>query len=223
MVLVVGLGNPGKKYEKNRHNVGFMVADALRAELSLPDYKEKFGGEWTRGAAGRGGDLVVLKPMTFMNLSGDSAQPCAAFLKVPVSSVLVLHDELDVPFGELRLKQGGGHAGHNGLRSLIERLGSPEFARVRIGISRPPPAFRGEVADYVLADFDSVERVALPDVVGRAVAATRKVIEVGIQAAMNVVNTRGASVRPGSKTPEKGPSEKRSAESPEAFSRKTGA
>ncbi len=185
MYLVVGLGNPGKKYEKNRHNVGFTAADELRSSLGLPDYKEKFSGVWTRGDA-----LALLKPLTYMNLSGDSAQPCAAFLKVAISDIIVLHDELDLPFGDVRLKQGGGHAGHNGLRSLIERLGSPDFVRVRIGIGRPPPGFRGEVADYVLSDFDPVEKAELPAVVTRVLAATKKVLAEGPQAAMNTVNQK---------------------------------
>ncbi len=185
MLLIVGLGNPGKKYERNRHNVGFMAVDELRSSLGLPDYREKFSAFWTKGD-----DVALLKPQTFMNLSGDSIQPCAAFLKVKPADILVVHDELDLPFGEVRLKAGGGHAGHNGLRSTIERLGSPEFLRVRIGIGRPPPGFRGDVADYVLQDFDTSERAELPDVVARALAAVKKVITEGAQAAMNVVNQK---------------------------------
>jgi peptidyl-tRNA hydrolase, PTH1 family len=185
MLLIVGLGNPGKKYEKNRHNVGFMAVDDLRASLGLADFREKFSGVWTKGD-----DVALLKPMTYMNLSGDSVQPCAAFLKVKPADILVLHDELDVPFGEVRLKVGGGHAGHNGLRSMIERLGTPDFLRVRIGIGRPPPGFRGEVADYVLHDFDPIEKAELPDVLARALTAVKKVITDGPQAAMNVVNAK---------------------------------
>jgi PTH1 family peptidyl-tRNA hydrolase len=185
MYLVVGLGNPGKKYERNRHNVGFMAADELRASLGLPDYKEKWNAVWTKGD-----DVALLKPQTYMNLSGDSVQPAAAFLKVPPKDIVVVHDELDLPFGDVRLKQGGGHAGHNGLRSLVDRLGSPDFVRVRIGIGRPPPGFRGEVADYVLQDFDSVEKAELPDVIVRALAATRKVLAEGPAAAMNAVNAK---------------------------------
>jgi PTH1 family peptidyl-tRNA hydrolase len=182
--LVVGLGNPGRKYEGNRHNVGFMVADELVRGLGLPEFREKFSGVFTRGD-----DVVVLKPMTFMNLSGQSVQPAAAFLKVALAEMVVVHDELDVPFGEVRVKVGGGHAGHNGLRSIIERLG-PDFVRVRVGIGRPPSDFRGEVADYVLHDFDAVERAQLGDVVGKAVDAARKVMSLGVQPAMNVVNAK---------------------------------
>jgi PTH1 family peptidyl-tRNA hydrolase len=189
MALVVGLGNPGKKYGKNRHNVGFMVVDALRERHGLPDFKEKFSGVWSRGPA-NGNDVVLLKPQTFMNVSGDSVQPASAFFKVDVSEIVVVHDELDIPFGEVRLKQGGGHAGHNGLRSIIDRMGSPDFVRVRVGIGRPPAGFKGDVADFVLQDFDGVERAEVPDVVTRACDAIDRVLKDGVKAAMNVINTK---------------------------------
>jgi peptidyl-tRNA hydrolase, PTH1 family len=188
-ILVVGLGNPGRKYEGNRHNVGFMTVDELRRVEGLPDWREKFSGVFTKGAA-LGADLVLLKPLTFMNLSGQSVQPAAAFLKVAPAEIVVVHDELDLPFGDVRIKQGGGHAGHNGLRSLIERLGTPDFVRVRIGIGRPPAGFRGEVADYVLSDFDAAERAELPGVLAKALDAARRVIKDGVQGAMNVVNQK---------------------------------
>lgn len=193
--LVVGLGNPGSRYASSRHNVGFMALDALRADLGLADYKEKFSGMTTRGEA-LGQTVVLLEPMTFMNLSGASVQPAMAFLKVPVGDVVVLHDELDLPFGDVRVKVGGGHAGHNGLRSIIERTSSPDFVRVRIGIGRPPAGFGGDVADYVLSSFDAVERAELPAVLTRAVFAAREVLSSGAQAAMNQVNARGPAREP---------------------------
>jgi len=183
--LVVGLGNPGKKYAHNRHNVGFVAVDRIREERAMPEWREKFSGVFSRGD-----DVMLLKPMTFMNVSGDSVQPAVAFVKVDPAHVVVLHDELDLPFGEVRLKVGGGHAGHNGLRSIIQRLGTPDFVRVRIGIGRPPPGFRGEVADYVLSDFDASERAELSDVVARAVAAAAAVIEKGPALAQNAVNAK---------------------------------
>ena len=189
MSLIVGLGNPGKKYDKNRHNVGFMAVDALASDVTGLAWKEKFSGVLGRGEL-FGASATLLKPMTYMNLSGDSVQPAMAFLKAGVGEVIVVHDELDVPFGEVRLKVGGGHAGHNGLRSIIERAGSPEFVRVRIGIGRPPPDFRGEVADYVLHDFDASERAELPDVLGKALLAIKKVVTLGIGPAMNEVNAK---------------------------------
>lgn len=186
--LMVGLGNPGRKYEENRHNVGFMVVEELRRLASLPDWREKFSGVMTKGAA-FGEDLVLLKPLTFMNLSGQSVQPAAAFLKVAPADVIVVHDELDIPFGEVRVKVGGGHAGHNGLRSIIERLG-PDFVRIRMGIGRPPPEFPGDVADYVLHDFDGSERAELPGFIERAVDAARRVVRDGLSVAMNAVNQK---------------------------------
>jgi PTH1 family peptidyl-tRNA hydrolase len=194
-VLIVGLGNPGKKYQANRHNVGFMALDAMASEVPGLAWKEKFSGVFARGEL-FGRSLVLLKPMTFMNLSGDSVQPAMAFSKVALGDVIVVHDELDVPFGEVRLKVGGGHAGHNGLRSIIERAGSPDFVRVRIGIGRPPAGFRGEVADYVLHDFDASERAELPGVIAKAMDATKKVVTLGLAAAMNAVNAK-APVRNG--------------------------
>jgi PTH1 family peptidyl-tRNA hydrolase len=190
MHLIVGLGNPGRKYEGNRHNVGFMAVDELRRAEGIPDFKEKFSGVWTKGEIG-GRPVALLKPMTFMNLSGDSVQPAMAFLKVEPADVVVVHDEIDLPFGDVRVKTGGGHAGHNGLRSLIQRLGTPDFVRVRIGVGRPPPGFRGEVADYVLQDFDAIERAELPDLVARTNDAVRRIVKDGAAAAMNVVNIRG--------------------------------
>jgi len=186
--LVVGLGNPGREHENNRHNVGFMVADELRREAGWPDFKQKFSALWTRGQL-EGQDVALLKPQTFMNLSGDSVQPAAAFFKVAPQEIIVVHDELDLPWKELRLKVGGGHAGNNGVRSLIERMGSPDFVRVRIGIGKPPPGFRGDGADWVLSNFDAIERAELPDMVSRALDAVRRVVRDGLAAAMNVVNT----------------------------------
>ncbi len=186
MWLIVGLGNPGPQYAETRHNLGFLALDALASRLGADPFREKFSAQLSRARLGPGPDdeAALLKPQTFMNLSGQSVQPAAAFFKVPVARIVVLHDELDVPFGEVRIKQGGGHAGHNGLRSLISSLGSPEFVRVRLGIGRPPPQFR-EVADYVLARFDPVERASVPDVCTRAVDVVRDLAAHGLTATMN--------------------------------------
>ncbi len=194
MHLVVGLGNPGRKYERSRHNVGFMVAEQLAAAHGFPPFKEKFSGVWTKGevacANGGGHAVALLQPRTYMNLSGDCVQPAAAFLKVEAAKILVIHDELDLPWQDVRLKSGGGHAGNNGVRSVIQRLGTPDFLRVRIGIGRPPAGFAGDVADYVLQEFDAMERAELPDVVARACEAVERVICDGLSAAMNSVNTK---------------------------------
>ena len=190
MQLVVGLGNPGREYEGNRHNVGFLVADALQQSAGWPEYKRKFSGVWTRGELASGASVALLKPQTFMNLSGDSVQPAAAFLKVLPSDVIVIHDELDLPWRDVRLKFGGGHAGNNGVRSIVQRLGTPDFVRVRVGIGKPPAGFRGGGADWVLSNFDPIERAELSDVIARAIDAVRRVIDDGLASAMNAVNTK---------------------------------
>ncbi|MCU0680791.1 MAG: aminoacyl-tRNA hydrolase [Polyangiaceae bacterium] len=189
MLLVVGLGNPGKSYEDTRHNVGFAVVDALARAANADPWRDKFSASLARGRVGTT-DLALLKPQTFMNLSGQSVQPAAAFFKVPAASVLIVHDELDLPFGDLRLKLGGGHAGHNGLRSIIERMGTPDFGRLRVGIGRPPPGFRGDVASYVLSRFDPVERASLGDLYAAALKALEAVAASGLSAAMNRLNAR---------------------------------
>jgi PTH1 family peptidyl-tRNA hydrolase len=188
VLLVVGLGNPGREHEGQRHNIGFMVLDALRSAEGWPEYREKHSGLWTRGELA-GQPVVLLEPQTYMNLSGESVQPAAAFLKAAAGDIVVVHDELDLPWKELRLKLGGGHAGHNGLRSILQRLGTPDFARVRVGIGRPPPGFPGTTADWVLSRFDPVERAELGDVIGRAVDALRRIAKDGLTAAMKEVHT----------------------------------
>jgi PTH1 family peptidyl-tRNA hydrolase len=189
MYLIVGLGNPGKRYEGNRHNAGFMAVDELCRAQGLPELREKFSGVWAKGAV-FGKDAAVLKPMTYMNLSGDSVQPASAFLKVPLSDIIVLHDEVDLSFGDVRVKQGGGHAGNNGIRSIIQRMGSPDFVRIRIGVGKPPAGFRGVMADYVLQDFDAMERAELPEVIGRVLRAVELLLTEGLAAAMNATNAR---------------------------------
>ncbi|MFO0663124.1 MAG: aminoacyl-tRNA hydrolase [Polyangiaceae bacterium] len=184
MWLIVGLGNPGKKYEKTRHNVGFIVVDALREAWGLPAWSDKFSGLFTRGSA-KGESVLLLKPQTFMNVSGDSVQPAAAFAKVSVENILVIHDEIDMPFETLKLKSGGGHAGHNGLRSMVDRLGSPHFQRLRFGVGRPGPDFKGDVADFVLGNFPGEQAAKLPDLLMKSQRAIELVLENGIGPAMN--------------------------------------
>lgn len=203
MHLLVGLGNPGKKYERNRHNIGFLAIDKIADKHGVFEFREKWSALQGKGRL-FGDDAVLLKPQTFMNLSGDSVQPAAAFLKVAADHIVVVHDELDLPFGEVRLKFGGGHAGHNGLRSMIARLGTPDFLRVRVGIGRPPATFRGEVADYVLGDFDGVEQASLPDVYARIEAAVERLFVDGAKAAMTATNAK-APVRNGPKKEPKPP------------------
>jgi peptidyl-tRNA hydrolase, PTH1 family len=152
--LIVGLGNPGTRYAGTRHNIGFDVANALGARWDLPKARTTFRGLLTEGRAGIGGPRVaILLPQTFMNDAGESVGPARGALRVPLERVLVLHDEIDLPFGEIRSRVGGGLAGHNGLKSLRRNLGDPGFARVRIGVGRPDSTDPDVVADYVLARF----------------------------------------------------------------------
>jgi PTH1 family peptidyl-tRNA hydrolase len=187
--LIVGLGNPGKEYASHRHNVGFMLVDELASVLRAGDFREKFSGRFTKASHG-GEDIVLLEPLTFMNLSGQSVQPAAAFFKTPPAQVIVVHDEIDIPFGELRLKVGGGHAGHNGIRSITQSMGTPEFVRLRVGVGRPPPGYRGEVADYVLSSFDAIERAELPGILKRGTESVLDVLARGVTAATNKLNTK---------------------------------
>ncbi len=186
MILVAGLGNPGPRYAQTRHNVGFMAVDRLAGQSA--SFSARFHGAWaTLQLAGEACGL--LKPQTFMNLSGRSVQAALAFTKVPLDRLIVIHDELDLPFGEVRLKLGGGHAGHNGLRSISGAIG-PDYVRVRVGIGRPPADFRGMVADYVLDAFSASERTTLDGVVERAAAAVTDIVRLGLPGAMNVTNRK---------------------------------
>ena len=154
MRLIVGLGNPGPQYARNRHNVGFLAADAIARVHLFPPFRKKFAGEFAEGAVA-GTRAALLKPMTYMNDSGQSVAEAARFFKIPVEDIVVIHDEIDLAPGRLKVKRGGGNAGHNGLDSIAAHLGA-DFARVRIGVGHPGDPER--VADYVLADFAKAER-----------------------------------------------------------------
>ena len=150
-LLVVGLGNPGRRHERDRHNLGFMVVDEL-ARRHDASFKKKFSGHLAEIRI-EGRRLALLKPDTFMNDSGRSVQPSMAYYKTPLESLLVVHDEVDLDLGRLQARLGGGLAGHNGLRSIAGRLGSPEFLRLRVGVGRPGRGDPRSVADFVLAPF----------------------------------------------------------------------
>jgi PTH1 family peptidyl-tRNA hydrolase len=152
--LIVGLGNPGSEYAGTRHNIGFEVANLLAQRWGLPRAKSKYRGLLTEGRTGPGGPRVaILLPQTYMNEAGQSVSPARGAFKLDLDRVLVVHDEIDLPFGEIRTRTGGGLAGHNGLKSLRQGLGSPDFARVRIGVGRPPTTDPERVAAYVLGRF----------------------------------------------------------------------
>ncbi len=152
--LVVGLGNPGREYAGTRHNIGFEVAGVLAARWELPKPKSRFRGLLSEGRAGPGGPRVaVLLPQTFMNDAGRSVGPARGAMGLDLDRVLVIHDEIDLPFAEIRARIGGGLAGHNGLKSIRQALGSPAFGRIRIGVGRPPTTDPDRVAAYVLSRF----------------------------------------------------------------------
>jgi peptidyl-tRNA hydrolase, PTH1 family len=183
--LVAGLGNPGPEYAGNRHNVGFMIADLLATRIGARFGRHrKAVAQVAEGHLGLGGPrLVLAKPMTFMNLSGGPVAALSQFYKAPADHIVALHDELDLPYGQIRLKIGGGEGGHNGLRSLSRSLGTTDYLRVRFGIGRPPG--RQDPADYVLSDFSAAERKELDFFVDRAADATEAVLTRGLEWAQN--------------------------------------
>jgi len=193
MQLIVGLGNPGAKYAANRHNVGFMAVDRIAADHGFSPWRARFQGEIAEGRLGAA-RVTLLKPATFMNLSGQSVGEAMRYLKLAPADVTVLHDELDLAPGKLRLKTGGGHAGHNGLRSIHQHIGEG-YRRLRIGIGHPGDKDR--VAAYVLSDFAKAEQAGLDDLL-RAISDGAAALAAGDDARfMNAVATRMAPARRG--------------------------
>lgn len=190
MKLIVGLGNPGGEYGDHRHNVGFRVVDWLAERHRVAISQRKFGGRCGSGSIG-GEKVVLLKPETFMNLSGDSVAEAARFYKSEGEDLIVAHDELDLPLGRLQLRRGGGTAGHHGVTHIAQRLGTTDFLRVRIGIGKPAgPGEKDRVVGHVLGAFAADERPAARDAIEEAAAAIEAVIERGLKAAMNQFNRR---------------------------------
>ncbi|HKH09199.1 MAG TPA: aminoacyl-tRNA hydrolase [Agromyces sp.] len=180
--LVVGLGNPGAQYAGNRHNVGQMVADELAARLGAGFKTHKTPSRVAEAFLRPGGPkLILAKPNGYMNTSGGPVSALLKFYQVPVDRLIVVHDELDIPFDTVRLKRGGGHGGHNGLRDIQKGAGSPEFTRVRVGIGRPPG--RQDAADFVLKDFAGTERRQLPSLLSDAADAVETIASDGLVAA----------------------------------------
>jgi len=180
--LVVGLGNPGAQYAANRHNVGQMVADELASRIGATFRSHKTPSRVAEGFLGPGRPkLVLAKPNSYMNTSGGPVSALLKFYSLGAERLIVVHDELDIPFDTVRLKRGGGHGGHNGLRDIQKAAGSPDFTRVRVGIGRPPG--RMDAADYVLRDFAGSEREALPNLLADAADAVEAVVEHGLVAA----------------------------------------
>lgn len=205
MWLVVGLGNPGRKYQRNRHNIGFRVVDELVRRHGFGAPRQRFGGDVFTGALSLSGQrhkALCLQPLEFMNLSGHAVQRTAHFYDLAAEDMIVIHDELDIDFGRLKLKRGGGHGGHNGLRSIIQQLGSRDFFRVRVGIGKPGDsaaadrpdavdrAARGDTKDrrvvgHVLSNFPSSLDADVEATIDRAADATEMLISDGLRPAMN--------------------------------------
>ncbi|MEN9713374.1 MAG: hypothetical protein RLZZ164_38 [Actinomycetota bacterium] len=188
--LVVGLGNPGSDYAGNRHNVGQMVLDILADRISATFKSHKSNALVAEGRISIGGPKVILaKPLSYMNTSGGPVSSLMKFYDIPVDHVLVVHDELDIDAGAVRVKVGGGHAGHNGLRDIIAAAGSPEFARIRVGVGHPPG--RQDAADFVLKDFSSTERKdVLPLLLEQSADAIEAVVTAGTAEAQQKFNVR---------------------------------
>lgn len=187
MFFIVGLGNPGSKYADTRHNVGFEVVDLLADRAGVTVSDKKFKARVARGRLA-GADCFFMKPETYMNLSGESVGPALGFFKGDVSDVVVVHDDLDIDVGRLKLKVGGGHGGHNGLRSLMRHLPSDRFLRVRLGVGRPPAQW--DPADYVLSRFAAEERGAVEDAVEAAADAVEMIVTKGMSRAMERFNRK---------------------------------
>jgi PTH1 family peptidyl-tRNA hydrolase len=187
MKIIVGLGNPGRKYERTRHNAGFMAIDELAGSLHVAIAQEKHHALIVRTRIGST-EAVLAKPQTYMNESGRAVGAIVRDAYAGVSELIVVHDELDLPLGFVRVKIGGGHGGHNGLRSLIECLGSAEFIRVRVGIGRPDPGM--DPADYVLSPFTAEERKLAPKAIAKAAEAVKAIISEGPVKAMNIFNQK---------------------------------
>ncbi|MFD2045572.1 aminoacyl-tRNA hydrolase [Ornithinibacillus salinisoli] len=186
MKCIVGLGNPGRKYKKTRHNIGFMVIDELLHRHRWgPLKKDKFHGKHTIEHL-QGEKVVLLQPQTYMNLSGQSIRPLIDFYEIAPEDVLVIYDELDLPTGKIRLRQKGGHGGHNGIRSIIDHLGTKEFNRIRIGVGRPTSPI--PVVDYVLGSFPKSEQEIVSDSIHKAADACEKWLEKPFLEVMNEFN-----------------------------------
>ncbi len=181
--VVVGLGNPGPQYEKTRHNIGFMVADVLAGRVGGKFSAHKRSGAEIVQTRLVGRQVILAKPRSYMNLSGGAVSGLARFFSVQPENIVVIHDELDLDFGTIRLKQGGGEGGHNGLRSISQSLGTKDYLRTRVGIGRPPG--RQDPADYVLKPFSTVERKELDLVCEEAADAVELVLQLGLEAAQN--------------------------------------
>lgn len=190
MILIAGLGNPGKKYSNTKHNIGFLVVDKIGSKVGIDLNKNKFSGVFGEGFLNEE-KLLLLKPETYMNLSGQSVSSASNFYDIDAKNVIVVYDEMDLPLGTIRIKSGGGSAGHNGIKSIISSLGTDRFKRVRVGIGK---SFKDSGAKHVLSGFSRSEADAVNESIGRAADAVLAIIEKGIEKAMNEYNTKNKQI-----------------------------
>ncbi|MBN2804888.1 MAG: aminoacyl-tRNA hydrolase [Deltaproteobacteria bacterium] len=184
--LIAGLGNPGIQYSLTRHNVGFIVADMLLSMMRGGNYLEKFNAEYSK-CNYKSFQAVILKPMTFMNLSGQSVSRACSFYKIGINQVIIIHDDIDLDYGIVRVKSGGGTGGHKGIESCKQELGTTDFLRVRVGVGRP---VHGDVSNFVLSNFSADEQIILESVVKTAAEAVMHILEFGTTKTMNQFNKR---------------------------------
>ena len=190
MYLIVGLGNPGNRYRTTRHNIGFMVLEKLAAKLELDLSQKSFNALWGKGKIASK-NVILAMPQTYMNLSGNAVRQLHAFFKTDLSNLIVIHDDLDLSFGSVRLKTGGGNAGHKGLASIEENLGSAEFMRIRLGIGKPVDKSR--IEGYVLEPFVKEEQSVLPEIIQWAADAATQIVLSGMQTAIGNYQTKNIS------------------------------
>ena len=190
MYVILGLGNPGSRYQLTRHNIGFMVLEKIATRWEVELKQKSFDALWNRGKIA-GVNTLLAMPQTYMNLSGKSASKLLAYFKVDINSLIVIHDDLDLPFGTIRLKTGGGNAGHKGLNSITACLGSDDFMRIRVGIGKPPDKSR--IESYVLEKFNSGEETELAQIIQRAAEAASDIVTAGMQQAMAKYHTKNIS------------------------------
>jgi PTH1 family peptidyl-tRNA hydrolase len=190
MYLIVGLGNPGNRYSATRHNIGFMVLEKLAAKLDVNLSQKSFNALWGKGTIDNK-KVILAMPQTFMNLSGNAVRQLHAFFKTDLGNLIVIHDDLDLSFGAVRLKTGGGNAGHKGLASIEENLSSADFMRIRLGIGKP--ADKSRIEGYVLEPFAKEEQNVLPEIIQWAADAATEIVSSGMQAAIGNYQTKNIS------------------------------
>lgn len=189
MKIIVGLGNPGNEYAKTRHNVGFMLVDALAEHLNINLWKDKFNAQIAEGRIGTE-KILLVKPQTYMNNSGEAVGPLMRWYKVTPEDIIVAHDDMDIPAGTIRIRKKGSSGGHNGIKSLIAHLGSENFPRVRLGVGRPLPGW--SVVNHVLASFPQEDKTAVDEAIKYLIPAVECIVNDSVDMAMNKYNPKKA-------------------------------